>query len=204
MDAPRRPSGGSPSRRCSKATRRRRSVQGSGVQAGDKARVSAGKVKLTILPLSTGVRDNLIEAAVQELVDGLDADRPLHRGDGRSRSGVALAQQGIKPEEALEGKGLGAGGPALQDREHPRRPLQAGRGQAVYGRASLRAAADGCARSPRPFFVPPSIRPTTQGSRFSQGGPANPPQAKQRSLLRAAPGRELEAGSTRAGRTAFR
>src|SRR5215472_16218021 len=45
--------------------------QGNGVQPGDKARVSAGKVKLTILPLSTGVRDTLIEAAIQELVDGL-------------------------------------------------------------------------------------------------------------------------------------
>src|SRR6266545_5201583 len=38
---------------------------GTGVQPGDKARVSAGKVRLTILPLSTGVRDNLIEAAIQ-------------------------------------------------------------------------------------------------------------------------------------------
>src|SRR5262249_44402812 len=44
--------------------------QGNGVQPGDKARVSAGKVKLTVLPLSTGVRDTLIEAAIQELVDG--------------------------------------------------------------------------------------------------------------------------------------
>src|SRR6266511_6084233 len=45
--------------------------QGTGIQAGDKARVSAGKVRLTVLPLSSGIRDNLIEAAVQELVDGL-------------------------------------------------------------------------------------------------------------------------------------
>src|SRR6266567_7515949 len=45
--------------------------QGTAVQPGDKARVSAGKVRLTVLPLSTGVRDNLIEAAIQELVDQL-------------------------------------------------------------------------------------------------------------------------------------
>jgi len=49
------------------------------------------------------------------------------------------------------------------------------------------------------FFVPPSIRPTRQGSRFSQGGPANPPQAKQRSLLARLLGRELEAGSYSSG-----
>ena len=49
------------------------------------------------------------------------------------------------------------------------------------------------------FFVPPSIRPTTQGSRFSQGGLANPPQAKQRSLLARLLGRELEAGSYSSG-----
>src|SRR6202171_770977 len=49
------------------------------------------------------------------------------------------------------------------------------------------------------FFVPPSIRPTQQGGRFSQGGPANPPQAKQRSLLARLLGRELEAGSYSTG-----
>src|SRR5437867_872239 len=79
--------------------------QGGDVLAGDKARVSAGKVKLTILPLSTGVRDNLIEAAVQELVDGLTRTGRFTVGMGDSL-GVALAQQGIKPEEALEGRGL--------------------------------------------------------------------------------------------------
>ena len=42
-------------------------------------------------------------------------------------------------------------------------------------------------------------RPTTQGSRFSQGGSANPPQAKQRSLLARLLGRELEAGSYSSG-----
>src|SRR5262249_40811514 len=84
---------------------RARISQGNDVQPGDKARVSAGKVKLTILPLSTGVRDTLIEAAIQELVDGLTRSGRFSIGMG-DPLGLALAQQGIKPEEALEGKGI--------------------------------------------------------------------------------------------------
>ncbi len=80
-------------------------VQGADITAGDKARVSAGKIRLTVLPLSTGVKDNLIEAALQEVVDGLSRTGRFSVGMGDSL-GVALGQQGIKPEEALEGKGL--------------------------------------------------------------------------------------------------
>src|SRR5207247_5778933 len=77
----------------------------SGIAPGDKARVSSGKIRLTVLPLSTGIRDNLIEAAVQELVDGLTRTGRFSVGMGDSL-GVALQQQGVKPEEAIEGKGL--------------------------------------------------------------------------------------------------
>ena len=80
-------------------------VQGADITAGDKARVSAGKIRLTVLPLSTGVKDNLIEAALQEVVDGLSRTGRFSVGMGDSLA-VALGQQGIKPEEALEGKGL--------------------------------------------------------------------------------------------------
>src|SRR5215813_1585258 len=79
--------------------------QGNGIQPGDRARVSAGKVKLTVLPLSTGVRDTLIEAAIQELVDGLTRSGRFSIGMG-DPLGLASAQQRIKPDEALEGKGI--------------------------------------------------------------------------------------------------
>jgi hypothetical protein len=51
------------------------------------------------------------------------------------------------------------------------------------------------------FFVPPSIRSAgAPGGRFSAGGgPANPPQAKQRSLLARLLGGDLEAGSYSSG-----
>ncbi len=171
--------------------------QGTGVQPGDKARVSAGKVRLTILPLSTGVRDNLIEAAIQELVDQLTKTGRFSIGMGDSLA-VALAQQGIKPEEALEGKGL----KQVAERYKAENLLVV-----HFKRVESKPFIDvrlfelprADAALSTAFFVPPSIRPTTQGSRFSQGGPANPPQAKQRSLLARLLGRELEAGSYSSG-----
>jgi hypothetical protein len=171
--------------------------QGTGVQAGDKARVSAGKIRLTVLPLSTGVRDNLIEAAVQELVDLLTRTGRFSIGMGDSLA-VALAQQGIKPEEALEGKGLRQ----VAERYKAENILAV-----HFKRVDAKPYMDvrlfelprADAALSTAFFVPPSIRPTTQGSRFSQGGPANPPQAKQRSLLARLLGRELEAGSYSSG-----
>ena len=171
--------------------------QGSGMQAGDKARVSAGKVKLTILPLSTGVRDNLIEAAVQELVDGLTRSGRFSIGMGDSLA-VALAQQGIKPEEALEGKGL-----SKVAERYKAENILAVHFKRVETKPYMDVRLYELPRSEpalsTAFFVPPSIRPTTQGSRFSQGGSANPPQAKQRSLLARLLGRELEAGSYSSG-----
>ncbi len=171
--------------------------RGSGITPGDKARVSSGKIRLTVLPLSTGIRDNLIEAAVQELVDGLTHTGRFSVGMGDSL-GVALQQQGVKPEEALEGKGL----KQVAERFKAENVLVL-----HFKRVETKPYMDvRLFEMPRPepalstaFFVPPSIRPTTQGSRFSQGGPANPPQAKQRSLLARLLGRELEAGSYSTG-----
>jgi len=171
--------------------------QGGDVQAGDRARVSAGKVRLTILPLSTGVRDTLIEAAIQELVDGLTRSGRFSIGMG-DPLGLALAQQGIKPEEALEGKGIAQVAErykaenilAIHFKRVETKPYMDVRlFELPRKEATLNTA----------FFVPPSIRPTTQGSRFSQGGPSNPPQAKQRSLLARLLGRELEAGTYSSG-----
>jgi hypothetical protein len=168
-----------------------------GITPGDKARVSSGKIRLTVLPLSTGIRDNLIEAAVQELVDGLTRTGRFSVGMG-DPLGVALAQQGVKPEDALEGKGLQQVAErfkaenllVLHFKRVDTKPYMDVR---LYEMPRTEAALTTA------FFVPPSIRPTTQGGRFSQGGPANPPQAKQRSLLARLLGRELEAGSYSSG-----
>jgi hypothetical protein len=173
------------------------SSRGSGIAPGDKARVSAGKIRLTVLPLSTGIRDNLVEAAVQELVDLLTRTGRFSVGMGDSL-GVALAQQGVKPEDALEGKGL----KQVADRFKAENVLVVHFKRVdtkPYMDVRLYELPRAEAALSTAFFVPPSIRPTTQGSRFSQGGLANPPQAKQRSLLSRLLGRELEAGSYSSG-----
>src|SRR5713101_9055173 len=175
--------------------------RGSGITPGDKAREYSGKIRLTVLPLSTGIRDNLIEAAVQELVDGLTHTGRFSVGMGDSL-GVALQQQGVKPEEALEGKGL----KQVAERFKAENVLVL-----HFKRVETKPYMDvRLFEMPRPepalstaFFVPPSIRPQAQGGRFSQGGPANPPQAKQRSLLARLLGRELEAGSYSSGESSI-
>jgi hypothetical protein len=171
--------------------------RGSGIAPGDRARVSAGKIRLTVLPLSTGIRDNLIEAAVQELVDLLTRTGRFSVGMGDSL-GVALAQQGAKPEDVLGGKVL----KPVADRFKVENVLVVHFKRVEtkpYMDVRLFTLPRTEAALSTAFFVPPSIRPTTQGSRFSQGGSANPPQAKQRSLLARLLGRELEAGSYSSG-----
>lgn len=77
----------------------------SDVRPGDRARLSAGKLRLALLTLSGGLRDRQIEAAVQELVEelGRSGRFQVTRGDALE---VRLAQAGIRPDEAIEGKGL--------------------------------------------------------------------------------------------------
>jgi len=175
--------------------------KGRGVVGGDRVRVSAGKVRLTILPLSTGVRDSLIEAAVQELVDGFTRTGRFQVGMG-DPIGVALGQQGISPEQALDGKGLAQAGEKFKVEHllvvHFKR-IETKPYMDVRFFSLPRATPEVSTA----FFVPPSIRPAPQGGRFSQGGSANPPQAKQRSLLARLLGRELEAGSYSSGESSI-
>jgi hypothetical protein len=175
--------------------------KGSGMAGGDKVRVSAGKVRLIILPLSTGVRDNLIEAVVQELVDGFTRSGRFQVGMG-DPIGLALGQQGISPEQALDGKGLAQAAEKFKV-EH----LLVVHFKRVETKPYMEARFFSLPRAvpavTTAFFVPPSIRPAAQGNRFSQGGPANPPQAKPRSLLARLLGRELEAGSYSSGESSI-
>jgi hypothetical protein len=175
--------------------------KGGRMAGGDRVRVSAGKVRLTILPLSTGVRDNLIEAAVQELVEGFTRSGRFQVGMG-DPIGLALGQQGISHEQALDGKGLVQAAEKFKVDHllivHFKRVETK-----PYMDVRFFSLPRAVPEVSTAFFVPPSIRPTQQGGRFSQGGPANPPQAKQRSLLARLLGRELEAGSYSSGENAI-
>jgi hypothetical protein len=171
-------------------------TQGTEIAAGDIARVSAAKVRLTIVPLVTSVRDAVVESALTEIVDGLTRTGRFQVGMS-DQLGVWAGQQGLKPDDLLEGKGL----PEAAKRFHvdnvlvlhfktvQRRP---------YVDARLFSLPDATPLVTSSLFVPPSVR-ATPGQRFSGGPDRQPQQPKQRSLLARILGGELEAGSYSTG-----
>ncbi|MEX2146561.1 MAG: hypothetical protein WED01_06060 [Candidatus Rokuibacteriota bacterium] len=151
------------------------------LRPGDRARLSAGKLRLAVLALSGGVRDRQTEAAVQELTDELSrsARFQVRMGDAL---GVRLAQAGIRPDEAIDGKGLEEAARQLGAdyllvvlfKRVERKPYMEVR---VFGdgRALLMTTA---------LFVPPAVKPPAEGqfSGDARGGrPAG--TVKRASLL---------------------
>jgi hypothetical protein len=61
---------------------------------------------VTVVPFIAGVRDAVVEAALTDIVEGLGRSGRIQVAMG-DHVGVWAAQQGIKPEDFLEGKGLG-------------------------------------------------------------------------------------------------
>jgi hypothetical protein len=171
---------------------------GSEIKPGDRFRVSSGKVNIVLLPLLGSLRETLVETATQELVERLSATGRFRVTMGDTIN-VFLAQQRLTASDFLAGKGV---------REASER-FKADNILAVYfTRAQGKPFMDVRFFSgPRPdpavttsFFVPPAtLRAANPGPRFSQGGSANPPQAKQRTLLQRLLGGDLEAGSYSSG-----
>ena len=172
--------------------------QGADMKPGDRFRVSAGKIKLVLLPLLGGVRENLVDVATHELVERLTGSGRFQVVMGDAIN-VSLAQEQIKAEEFLQGKGVREAGLRFKV-DH----LLAIHFKRVQGKPYMDVR---FFRLPRlepaltaAFFVPPSIKPAGPGSRFSASGrPANPPQARPRSLLARLLGGDLEAGSYSSG-----
>jgi hypothetical protein len=169
----------------------------SDVKPGDRFRVSSAKVNLVLLPLLGGVRENLVEVALQELVERLSASGRFRVTMGDPLN-VFLAQEGIKAEDFLQGKGV----KQATQRFHVEN-LLAVHFKRVQGKPYMDIR---FFSQPEPdpiintaFFVPSTIRPATPGGRFSAGGPANPPQARPRSLLARLLGGDLESGSYSSG-----
>lgn len=168
------------------------------IKPGDRFRVASTKVNIVLLPLLGSLRETLVETATQELVERLAATGRFRVTMGDAIN-VYLAQQRLTAADFLAGKGV---------REASER-FKADNILAVhFTRAQGKPFMDvRFFAAPRPdpavatsFFVPPStLRAANPGPRFSQGGPANPPQAKPRSLLQRLLGGDLEAGSYSSG-----
>jgi hypothetical protein len=172
-------------------------AQGAEARPGDKVRLSAGKVRLTLLPLSSGERQNQVEAAVQELVEGLGRTGRFQviLGD---QVGVWLAEQGIKAEEAIEGKGLDAAAKrfkvgqllAVLFKRVQGKPYMEARLYSFPAAAPLLSTA---------MFVPPSVKPQGKGQFSADPQARAAPPPKQRSFLARLLGGELEAGAYSTG-----
>jgi hypothetical protein len=168
------------------------------VVAGDRFRLSAGKIRLVLLPLAGGARDNLIEAATQELVERLNVSGRFVVSMGDPINPY-LAQVGITGDDFLDGKGVKEAAArfkfenllVLQFKRVQNRPFMEVRFFSLPSPDALVSTA---------FFVPPSIRAASDKERFSSATrDVNRPQAKPRSLLSRLLGGELEAGSFSTG-----
>ncbi|HXG01992.1 MAG TPA: hypothetical protein VNO23_01085, partial [Candidatus Binatia bacterium] len=79
--------------------------EGEPARPGDRAR-SADRVRLTLVSLTTpGVKPNLVEAAVNEIYEGLNRTGRFQIVFGEQIA-VWLAQQKIAPEEFVQGRGV--------------------------------------------------------------------------------------------------
>jgi hypothetical protein len=172
---------------------------GSGdLRPGDRFRVSAGKIRLVLVPLTGGVRDTLVETATQELVERLHASGrfTVTMGD---QVNLFLAEQNIKPDDFLAGRGVKEAAQryrfehflVLQFKRVQSKPFMEARFFSMPVTEPLVSSS---------AFVPPSIRALSERERFSSARTdANRPQAKQRSLLQRLLGGDLEAGSYSSG-----
>ena len=172
-------------------------VQGADIKPADRFRSSAGKVNLVLLPLLGGVRETLVEAATQELVERL-AQTGRFRVTMGDAINVYLGEQGLKADDFLAGRGVKQAAERFKI-EH----ILAIHFKRVQSKPFMDVRFFSLPRTDpainMAFFIPPTIKPSSTTARFSQGGPANPPQAKQRSLLARLLGGDLEAGSYSSG-----
>ena len=172
------------------------------IKPGDRFRVAAGKVNIVLLPLLGSVKDTLVETATQEVVERLAATGRFKVTMGDTIN-VFLAQQRVTAADFLAGKGVREAAERFKADN-----ILAVNFTRVQGKPFMDvrffAAPRADAVITTSFFVPPStLRAANPGPRFSQGGPANPPQAKQRSLLQRLLGGDLEAGSYSSGESSL-
>src|SRR5262245_9871702 len=177
--------------------------QGSEVQPGDRARISAGKIKLSVVPLvEPGVREALADAAVHELIDGLNRTGRFQIGLGDA-VGVWINQQGAKRDDVLAGKGLDA--VAERFKVDNLLVVAFSRVQAKpYMDIRLFSFPGASARLTTAQFVPASIKPPAKGD-YSASGQKKDSQTpnQQRSFLARLLYGELDAGTYSSGEQAI-
>jgi hypothetical protein len=172
------------------------------IRPGDRFRVSSGKVTIVLLPLLGSLKEGIVETATQELVERLGATGRFKVTMGDTIN-VFLAQQRLTAADFLAGKGVREASERFKANH-----ILAIHFMRVQGKPFMDVRFFSAPRAEAAvttsFFVPPStLRAANPGPRFSQGGPANPPQAKSRTLLQRLLGGDLEAGSYSSGESSL-
>lgn len=173
--------------------------QGSEVQPGDRARISAGKIRLTLVPIvEGGVKEGLADAAVHEVIEALNRTGRFQISPGDA-IGVWLNQQGIKREDILAGKGLDSLGERFKV-DHLLLVVFSRVQAKPYMDVRLFSAPSSSPRLTTALFVPPTIKPAGAKGDFSAGGRRDSQTpTSQRSFLARLLFGDLDAGSYSAG-----
>jgi len=176
---------------------------GSEVQPGDRARISAGKIKLSLVPLvEPGVKETLADAAVHEMIDALTRTGRFQIGLGDA-VGVWINQQGVKREDVLAGKGLDTVAERFKV-EHLLVVAFSRVQSKPYMDVRLFSFPRTSARLNTALFVPASIKPPAKGD-YSASGQKRDSQTpnQQRSFLARLLYGELDAGTYSSGEQAI-
>jgi hypothetical protein len=156
-------------------------LEGEGVvQPGDHARVSSAKLRLTVLPLTSGTRSKVGEAATYELIQELERTGRFQVGFGDQIVGW-LAQERIAAEDFVRGQGVRQAMErfkiphllALHFTTAQNRPFMDVRAFAGTVDAPLLQSS---------LFVPSSVRPASS-QQFSSGSNPQVARVERRSLL---------------------
>ncbi len=155
--------------------------EGSGkLQPGDRARVSAGKVRLTVVALTSGARSRLVEAATYELVQELERTGRFQVGFG-DQVAVWLGQEKIAPEEFMRGKGSRAAAERFKIAHLLALHFTTAQGKPFMDVRLFSPALDAPVLQSA-LFVPPSVKPAP-AQQFSAGPGSPVVRAERRSLL---------------------
>lgn len=149
------------------------------LRPGDRAR-AAGKARLTLVPISSGVRARLVETAVAELAQELERTGRLQVSFG-DQVAVWLTEAKIPPEEFLQGKGVRTAAERFKLAHLLVVHFTTAQGRPFMEVRLLSPALD----SPllqTALFVPASVRPAPS-QQFSAGAGGPPVKVERRSLL---------------------
>lgn len=172
-------------------------LEGREARPGDKVRVSAGKVRLTVLKLVSGLREDLAEAAVRAMIEevGRTGRFQVVLGD---RVGVWLAREGVPSQAFLGGSRVRE---ALERFKiaHLLVLALSTVGNKPYMEVRLFSGVRSEPVVTTALFVPASIRPPPARQYSSAADAGTPPRAAPRSLLARMLGWDREPGTYSAG-----